>query len=189
MTRPATPTSASRYKRAGRPAAAWALVLPIALALFLGSCGGTSRTATATPGREGAGLTLVGSSASYIVLFNVVDPERMYTPTQVARRHPSEGELLLAGTMAPIARGSRHTEFHLYDRSTGRTLAGPAPRISLVDETSGAGAPFEPALMQDLVIGPGDLHFGNNTVIPLGHRFRADIDVAGERIVFGGTLL
>lgn len=192
MANPVLATSADCSRRDGRrPGVAIAFAVSIALVLLvLEACGGTTSTATRTTAvREGAGVTLVGSSASYIVLFNVVDPEQMYTPTQAARRHPSEGELLLGGTMAPIVRGSRHTEFHLYDKTTGRTLAEPAPHISLVDETSGTSTLLEPALMQDVVIGPSDLHFGNNTVIPLGHRFRAVVELAGERIVFGGTLL
>ncbi len=141
------------------------------------------------PGSEvSVGLTKVATSSHYIVVLNIVPPEEMFLPDEAATRHPTEGELILRGNMAPIGPDSRHAEAHVYDKATGRARSDVTPIITLVDQTSGRTQTLEATLMQDVALGPRDIHFGNNVGIPAGHEFTIAIDLGGETITFSGTL-
>jgi hypothetical protein len=135
------------------------------------------------------GLTKVATSAHYIVVLNIVAPEEMFTPEQTEARHPTEGELIIRGHMAPIRPDSRHTEAHVYAKDSGRAVTDVTPVITVVDETSGQTQTPEPTLMQDIAIGPRDVHFGNNVDIPLGHEITVRVDLGAESVSFSGHLL
>jgi hypothetical protein len=142
----------------------------------------------ATPD-EDLGLTLVQTSAHYIVVLNIVGPELMYTPEEAAKRHPTEGEYMLVGGMAAIVASSRHFEAHIYSKVTGAADTASTPVITVTDLTDGTVVQPEPTLMQDVIIGPRDIHFGNNVVIRADHDFSVHLVIGTEEVTFHGRLL
>jgi len=137
----------------------------------------------------GLGLTRVGTTEHYIVVLNVVPPEEMYTPAQAAEQHPTGGEYILNGDMAPIEPHSRHTEAHIYSKDTGKPVTDVVPKIIITDKTDGTTLTPEATLMQDVLIGARDIHFGNNAVIKAGHEFSVTITINTEEVSFSGRLI
>ena len=137
---------------------------------------------------EVAGFTKVATTNRYIVVVNVLPAERMFTADEVASEHPLEGELVLRGSANPVVGSGRHVEAHVYDRATGLPITAVTPSIQLSDLGSGAVIDVEPTLMQDLIIGALDVHFGNNVVLDGGRDIRVVVDIGGEGVVISGHL-
>lgn len=176
-------------------------VMSIAGVMAAGCGGGTSHSTmigmaamAATPGEvdatdvAGLGLTRVGTTEHYLVVLNVVPPEEMYEPAQAAAQHPTGGEYILHGNMAPIEPHSRHTEAHIYSKETGKPVIDVVPTILITDRTDGTTQQPEATLMQDVLIGDRDIHFGNNVVIRAGHEFSVTITINTEEVSFSGRL-
>jgi hypothetical protein len=137
---------------------------------------------------EVAGFTKLATTAHYIVVVNVLPAERMFTAAEIVSDHPLEGELVLSGPAGPVVASGRHVEAHIYDRSTGLPTTSVVPSIELSDLMTGAVIDVAPTLMQDLVIGAVDVHFGNNIVLGGDRDIRLRVDVAGEEVVISGHL-
>ncbi len=167
--------------------------------LAVGSCAGTSGAKAAsgeallTPQEtltQSLGVNKVVATPTYLLVFNIVGPEEMYTSEQLKLSKPNSGEWSIRGHMTPIEPESRHFEVHVYDKATGKTLSNVTTKISFTDITDGkTPIEVEPTLMQDLVVGEKDIHYGNNVEIIPTHDFRVDIVINGETASMTGRLL
>lgn len=175
-----------------RPLRAMAVASLVAMTMLTG-CGarrgGAGPTGSAeTAGAGGLGLTRVDTTEHYLVVLNIVPPEEMYLPEQAAQHHPTGGEFILHGAMAPIVAQSRHAEAHVYSKETGKPVTDVVPEIEVADQTDGTTQKPEATLMQDVLIGARDIHFGNNVVIKAGHEFSVTVTIAHEEVSFSGRL-
>lgn len=131
-----------------------------------------------------AGVTVVRETKDYLIVLNIVPPEHMYAPADAARLHPTEGELNIRGTMAPITPDARHFEAHIYSLATGRPVHGAHPTITVVDHTAHTSERVRVTIMQDVVVGARDYHYGNNANMAYGHDFTVTVSLNGERAVY-----
>ena len=167
--------------------------------LAVGSCAGTSgaKAVNSQPAltpqealTEALGVNKVVSTPTYLLVFNIVGPEQMYTSEQLKLSKPNSGEWSIKGNMTPIKADSRHFEVHVYDKATGKTFSDVKTKISFTDVTDGrTPTDVEATLMQDLVVGEKDLHYGNNVEIIATHDFRVDVVINGETGSMTGRLL
>jgi hypothetical protein len=135
-----------------------------------------------------AGWTRIATSKTFLVIANVLPAEEMYTPEEFESEHPTEGEIALHGGGAPTGPEIRHVEAHVYDRLTGTTVEDADVVIVVVNQTSGERTEVDAVVMQDVNIGPADLHFGNNVRVPGATDLRLEIVVDGEEVTFDGFL-
>lgn len=131
-----------------------------------------------------AGVTEVRTTKHYLIVLNIVPPEHMYPPAVAAREHPTEGELNIRGTMAPITPTARHFEAHVYSLVTGKPVHGEHPTITVVDHTAHTSEQVRVTIMQDVVVGARDYHYGNNANMAYGHDFTITVTLNGERAVY-----
>ncbi len=135
-----------------------------------------------------SGWTKSVTTAHYLVVVNVLPGEHMMTTTEMQMDHPTEGELIIDGKGNPEGVDVRHVEAHIYDRTTGRALTGLVPRITLTNRTTGETIDVPPTLMQDMNIGPLDLHFGNNVKVTGDSDISVRVVVNGEEVTVDGHL-
>lgn len=147
----------------------------VTIALGVAGCGSSSATNQSFVGKVGGDK--LAFTEHYMVVFNIVPPEHMYQPAQARTLHPTEGEYILKGYMAPIHSDSRHFEAHIYNRSTGLPVKGLDPRITVTDTDNGQVRQVYPTWMQDVVVGPRDFHYGNNFDMPVGHHYRLQVAI------------
>lgn len=131
-----------------------------------------------------AGVTEVRTTQHYLIVLNVVPPEHMYPPQVAARLHPTDGELNIRGTMAPITPDARHFEAHIYSLATGTPVHGADPTITVVDHTAHTSEPVQVTIMQDVIVGARDYHYGNNANMAYGHDFTITVTLNGEKAVY-----
>jgi hypothetical protein len=166
-----------------------ALLGAVTVATGLSACG--SGGGTEGHGQqvvEVAGWTRIASTKSYLVIANVLPGERMYTAEEMAAEHPTVGEMVIEGPAEPLGSDVRHVEAHIYDRTTGKPLSNLSPVIVLLNRTTGAHTDIVPTLMQDVNIGPLDIHYGNNVVVPGGSDLSLSIVVGAEEVSVDGHL-
>jgi hypothetical protein len=137
---------------------------------------------------EATGFTKTVVSAHYIVVVNVLPSEHMMTMGDMQMEHPTVGEQIIDGKGNPIGVGVRHVEAHIYDRATGKVLTGKVPSIRLTNRTTGEVVDVPPTLMQDVIIGPLDLHFGNNVPVTGNSDVSVRVTVDGEEVTVDGHL-
>jgi hypothetical protein len=164
-------------------AATAAAVAAAALALVTFGLGGGARHVAYAAAKE-AGVTEVRTTKHYLIVLNVVPPEHMYPPAVAARLHPTEGELNIRGTMAPITPIARHFEAHVYSLATGKPVHGQHPTITVVDHTNHTTEQVRVTIMQDVVVGARDYHYGNNANMAYGHDFTITVKLNGETAVY-----
>jgi hypothetical protein len=154
-----------------------------AFALVAFGLGGGARQVSYAAAKE-AGVTKLRLTKHYLIVLNVVPPEHMYPPAVAARIHPTEGELNIRGGMAPITPIARHFEAHIYSRDTGMPVHGAHPTITVADHTTGKTYPVQVTIMQDVVVGARDYHYGNNANMAYGHDFTITVTLNGEKAVY-----
>ena len=164
-------------------AATAAVIAAAAYGLAVFGLGGGTRTVHYAAAKE-AGVTKVRTTSHYLIVLNVVPPEHMYAPQVAARLHPTDGELNIRGTMAPITPDARHFEAHIYSLATGMPVHGEHPTITVVDHTAHTSEPVRVTIMQDVVVGARDYHYGNNANMAYGHDFTITVALNGERAVY-----
>jgi hypothetical protein len=145
---------------------------------------GGGATKVTYPAAKEAGVTKVRTTKHYLIVLNIVPPEHMYPPAVAARIHPDEGELNIRGTMAPITPTARHFEAHVYSLATGKPVHGQHPSITVVDHTAGSSEQVQVTIMQDVVVGARDYHYGNNANMAYGHNFTITVKLNGEQAVY-----
>jgi hypothetical protein len=168
------------------------LIVTAALAGGLGACGSDSNSAsTASADAEVAavaGWTRIATTASYVVVVNVLPGEAMFTAAQIKAEHPAVAELALHGAINPVGVAVRHVEAHIYDRVTGLPNPDLHPTIVVVNRTTGERVEVPATLMQDVNIGVRDVHYGNNVAISAGGDLSLTIGIGTEGVTLDGHL-
>jgi hypothetical protein len=137
---------------------------------------------------QATGFTKTVVSQHYVVVVNVLPSEHMMTMTDMKMEHPTEGELIIDGKGYPTGTEIRHVEAHVYDRATGSVVSGTVPKITLLNRTTGETIDVPPTLMQDVIIGPLDLHYGNNVPVAGNSDVGVRVSVNGEEVTVDGHL-
>jgi hypothetical protein len=163
--------------------AAAAVVAGVAVGLVSYGLGGGAKQVVYAAAKD-AGVTQVRTTKHYLIVLNVVPPEHMYPPAVAARVHPKEGELNIRGTMAPITSIARHFEAHVYSLATGKPIHGAHPSITVVDHTARTSEQVRVTIMQDVIVGARDYHYGNNANMAYGHDFTITVKLNGEQAVY-----
>ncbi len=169
------------------------LLVPL-LALGLTSCdviGNDSQSALADAGDVSAvaGWTRIALTTHYLLVVNVLPSERMFSDAEMKSLSPTQGEEILDhGVGDPIGTGVRHVEAHIYDRSTGLPLSNIKPSIRVFNRTTGDHVDVPPTLMQDVVIGSTDIHYGNNVPVRGASDISLAIEVGNEAVTVDGHL-
>ncbi len=160
---------------------------------LLASC--LSALAAAACGASGA-AAMTGSCSSgkivktpsYVFALSIGPNETMYTPAQVKAKHPTSGEVMLAGKMVGGMAGmemgggtQRHLEVHICTPA-GKVVTGAHPAITV----NGAMVPV--AVMQGVDEGAADLHYGNNVNLEAGQKVTVVVTLAGQKAVFHTTV-
>jgi len=135
-----------------------------------------------------AGWTRLATSASYLVVVNVLPGEPMFDSNEVHMHHPTEGELALDGVANPLGKDVRHIEAHIYDRATGLPDLDVHPAIVVTNHTTGDRIEVPATLMQDVGIGAIDAHFGNNVRVTGDSDLTLTIDIGDEEVSVDGHL-
>ena len=134
------------------------------------------------------GWTKAVMTPHYLVVVNVLPSEHMMTMGEMQMDHPTQGELIIDGKGNAQGEEVRHVEAHIYDRATGKALTGTVPSITLINRTTGETIDVPPTLMQDVIIGPLDLHFGNNVPVRGNSDVSVRVTVDGEAVTVDGHL-
>ena len=163
-------------------------VLALVAMSAYGAAGLRASSADEASAEDYAGFTRVATTEHYTVVINVLPAEEMFTREEFEKLHPTVGELVVDGRPTPRPPSSRHTEAHIYARSTGLAQSDVRPVLTLIDHTTGRVMPIDATLMQDVLIGPADLHFGSNVVIRSGHEFSIIVSIGSEEVSVDGLL-
>jgi hypothetical protein len=116
----------------------------------------------------------LGSTSTYNLVTEIGGLQAMYTPAQASSQHPKSGELMFSGSMtmpsntANVSPGWHHLEVHIFDRKTGNVVKTVTPVITVTNKTTGQSQPIPLVVMQGIVEGPGDYHYGNNVDLSKG---------------------
>jgi hypothetical protein len=116
----------------------------------------------------------LGSTSSYNLVTEIGGLQAMYTPAQAASQHPKSGEEMFGGTMVMPSDTTNpspdwhHLEVHIFDKRTGDTVRATTPVISVTNQSTGQSQPVPIVVMQGIVEGPADYHYGNNVDLPKG---------------------
>lgn len=151
----------------------------------------TARVACATPP---AGSRTV-ATRSHVFILSLGPEETMYSPRQVRRTHPKQGEMMLAGRMQgsamngmkagsamPDMTAMKHLEVHICSRNGRKVVTGPSPSIVMTSGRSTHAVPV--AVMEGIGEGVSDLHFGNNVRIQSGHAYAVKVTEGSDHAVF-----
>jgi len=137
---------------------------------------------------QATGFTKTVVSQHYVVVVNVLPSEHMMTMSDMQMQHPTEGELIIDGKGYPQGTEIRHVEAHVYDRATGSVVTRVVPTITLINRTTGEIVNVPPTLMQDVIIGALDLHYGNNVPVAGNSDVSVHVSVNGEEVTVDGHL-
>jgi hypothetical protein len=124
-----------------------------------------------------AGWTRIATTSDYLLVVNVLPSESMFTHDEMDAMKPTVGEAILDGVGEPVGVGVRHVEAHIYDRATGIPVSDTKPTIRVFNRTTGDRIEVPATLMQDVVIGGPDIHWGNNVPV------RGDSDISVEVVI------
>ena len=140
---------------------------------------------------------MVGSTHSYNLSVQVGGMEPMFTPADVAKNHPKRGEIMFQGQMvmppgmegmtnmtsSSYPPGWRHLEVHAFDKNTGNVVKTVMPQITVTNAVTGQAQKLPVVTMQGLADSVGDLHYGNNVLMPSG-AYTVSVVVNGESANF-----
>jgi len=172
----------SSILRRGAALVAFAAIAPIGASV----AGTTTTTAVGCKAEAGVHITV---TPTYRFALRIEKPVKMYTPAQVRKMHPKHGEVMLRGKMTSMGGMSmggsmRHLEVQICSREKSTVVTNANPTIVLVDTSSKKTTKVHIAVMEGIGEGVADLHYGNNVVMPAGHRFTITVTLKGERAVF-----
>lgn len=169
--------------------AAFALVAALASTTAIAAPSGSGPTGC----KGGAGTSLIATH-SFRFRLHVGIPEKMYTAVQVKKIHPNSGELMISGdtTMTGMSMAStsaiRHLEVQICLKKTGVVITNAHPRITVIDSL-GMTTHVSTATMRGVNAGMGDIHYGNNVKLPIGHAFVIKVVLQGEAAVFRNSAM
>jgi len=116
----------------------------------------------------------LGSTTTYNLVAEIGGLQAMYTPAQVSSQHPKTGEVMFGGsmTMPPettnISPYWHHLEIHIFDKKTGNVIKTANPVLTVKNYVTGQTIQVPIVVMQGIVEGPNDIHYGNNVDLPKG---------------------
>jgi hypothetical protein len=128
------------------------------------------------------------TEGQYLFALSIGPEETMYTPAQVKSKHPSSGEVMLAGKMAGGMAGmdmgggaQRHLEVHICTTG-GKVVTGAHPTITV----NGAMVPI--AVMEGVGAGVADYHYGNNVNLKPGQKVTVVVELNAQKAIFHTTV-
>ena len=140
----------------------------VVVSLIVAACGGPTRApqAGSNAGVCG-GQTGVSTATSqnYVVVLVATTQAGPGVPTPSASPSPTPGPpAVLSGTEAAVSgAGATHLELHICNRSTGATVSGLHPDVTLRNATTGSAPVSLPvAVLQDAGQGANGIAYGNN---------------------------
>jgi len=83
---------------------------------------------TYAPATASASMVQKAQTAHYRLMLQIGPEEKMYSKAEVARLHPTSGEVMVSGAMGGMsmhggmAMDMRHLEVHVYDRASGKVM-------------------------------------------------------------------
>ncbi|MGZ4699715.1 MAG: hypothetical protein ACXVH5_06115 [Ilumatobacteraceae bacterium] len=169
-------------------------LLLVVVAVGLTSCDLVNDDGTVTKSDAGdvsavAGWTRIALTTHYLLVVNVLPSERMFSDAEMRSLSPTEGEQILdKGVGDPIGLGIRHVEAHIYNRATGLPISSIKPSIRVFNRTTGDHVDVPATLMQDVVIGSSDIHYGNNVPVSGNSDISLAITVGDEEVTVDGHL-
>jgi hypothetical protein len=116
----------------------------------------------------------LASTSTYNLVAEIGGLQAMYTPAQASSQHPNSGELMFSGSMTMpsdttnVSPDWHHLEVHIFDKNTGNVVKTLTPVITVTNRTTGQTQPVPIVVMQGIVEGPGDYHYGNNVDLTKG---------------------
>jgi hypothetical protein len=116
----------------------------------------------------------LGSTSTYNLVTEIGGLQAMYTPAQATSQHPKTGEVMFGGsmTMPPdttnVSPDWHHLEVHIFDKKSGNVVTTVTPVLTVKNDTTGQTQQVPVVVMQGIVEGPGDYHYGNNVDLPNG---------------------
>ena len=133
-------------------------------------------------------VTKQATAGPYHVVFSLGPLEKMYTPAQVKRLHPKEGEVMLSGMMAPRSstKGmltAHHLEVHIFTTRGGHVVTTAHVTITLTDLHTKTTTIVPIMTMQGLTSGRADFHYGNIVMLMTEH-YRVDVTINGIPVHF-----
>lgn len=117
----------------------------------------------------------LATTASYNLVAEVGALQAMYTPSQASSQHPKTGEVMFGGTMTmpsdttSISPDWHHLEVHIFDRKTGNVVKTVTPVLTVTNDATENKQQVPIVVMQGIVEGPSDYHYGNNVDLPKGN--------------------
>ena len=131
----------------------------------------------------------LATTATYNLVAEIGGLQAMYTPAQASSQHPKSGELMFSGSMTMpsdatnVSPDWHHLEVHVFDKSTGNVVKTAAPVITVINKATGQTQPVPLVVMQGIVEGPTDYHYGNNVDLPKG-QYTVTVVIANETASF-----
>ena len=116
----------------------------------------------------------LASTSTYNLVAEIGGLQAMYTPSQASSQHPKSGEVMFGGTMVMPSDTTKpspdwhHLEVHVFDKKTGNVVKTENPVLSVKNDATGQILQVPIVVMQGIVEGPGDYHYGNNVDLPNG---------------------
>ncbi|MFI5284239.1 MAG: hypothetical protein ACHQ0J_14070 [Candidatus Dormibacterales bacterium] len=139
---------------------------------FLGLGKPADQSSTTIHAAAAGTIIKLGSTPTYNLVTEIGGLQPMYTPAQAASQHPKSGEEMFGGTMVMPADTTnpspewRHLEVHIFDKRTGDTVKTITPVINVTNQATGHTQSVPIVVMQGIVEGPSDYHYGNNVDLP-----------------------
>ncbi len=131
----------------------------------------------------------LGSTSTYNLVAEIGGLQAMYTPAEAASQHPKTGEEMFGGTMVmPAGTTSpspewHHLEVHVFDKKTGDVVKTMTPVITVTSGATGQIQQVPIVVMQGIVEGPSDYHYGNNIDLPAG-QYTVTVVIGSETASF-----
>lgn len=168
------------------------MVVLLGAAMAFGACSSSSpkssassKTVTSCGGVTGPSVT----TTKYVMSLDIGPEEMMYTQQQAASTHPTDGEVMISGSMAmtDAGGGARHLEVHIC-QPNGTVVQGANPTITIQDSAGGQAVDVPAAVMQGVTAGVSDLHYGNNVNVVPGHTYDVTVVLNGDTGRFHTTV-
>lgn len=135
----------------------------------------------------------LASTSTYNLVAEVGGLQAMYTPAQASSQHPKSGEVMFGGsmTMPPdttnVSPEWHHLEVHIFDKKTGNVVTTQNPVLTVKNDSTGQTQQVPVVVMQGIVEGPGDYHYGNNVDLPTG-QYTVTVVIGSETANFDFTV-
>jgi hypothetical protein len=117
----------------------------------------------------------LATTSTYNLVAEVGALQAMYTLAQASSQHPKTGEVMFGGTMTMpsdttnISPDWHHLEVHIFDKKTGNVVKTVTPVLTVTNDATGKTQQVPIVVMQGIVEGPSDYHYGNNVDMPKGN--------------------